>query len=83
MKIIPDCLDAKRSESPSSNVARGCARAATALRHTCFTLGPDWTSVVELDPVPPLPPLFSLVLEPGQCSAVQLRKSNALQITPT
>lgn len=78
--LIPHCLEAERSESPSSNVARGCARATIALRQTCFTLGPDWISAVE---PPPPPPFFSLVLEPGQCSAVQLRKSNVLQITPT
>ena len=64
---ILDCLETERSVSPSSKVARGGARATIALRQTCFTLGPDWISVVE--PPSPLLLLFSLVLEPGQCSA--------------
>lgn len=35
-----------------------------------------------LTPPVPAEPLFSLVLEPAQCSAVQLRKSNVFPITP-
>lgn len=68
MRVVPECLEEGRSESPSSRVALDWARPGKALRQTCFTRGPVASAcAADEDPLPPPP--FSLVLEPGQCSA--------------